>query len=230
MKIGLVLLNFNEIDALPTFLANLQTEGFYSIFAVDGGSTDGSKELLLSNGFDVISQKARGRGDAFKIAFSNASTLSLDSLVFISTDGNESSKDLPQMMDALVRGYDLVIGSRMIDGARNEEDDQIFRPRKFANKIFAQIAYLRFASGMPKITDPINGYRAITMNAWDRIGLDFNGYDVEYAMSIQAYRHRLKVYEFPTIEMDRIGGKSGAKAIPTSIALLKVLWRLRKKI
>ena len=80
--------------------------------------------------------------------------------------------------------------------------------------------------GSRKISDPINGYRGITMSAWDKMQLDFYGYDIEYASSIQAYRFKLKVLEFPTIEGNRVGGKSGARAIPTTLAMLRVIRRM----
>jgi glycosyltransferase involved in cell wall biosynthesis len=227
MKIGLTLLNFNEIESLPVFLGSLNPSGFEKVFVVDGGSSDGSRQFLQAKGYEVIVQTSRGRGDAFKIAFQHALKMGLDGLVFISTDGNESPEDLPRFIQGLQNGNDLVIGSRMIHGARNEEDDQFFRPRKIANKVFAQIAYLVFASGMKKITDPINGYRAITTIAWGKMSLGFQGFDIEYAMSIQAYKKRLRVLEFPTIEKNRLGGKSGARAVHTTFSLMKVLWRMR---
>lgn len=226
MRIGLTLLNLNEIESIPSFMSRLDTTGFQRVFVVDGGSDDGSRELLEISGFDVIVQKARGRGEAFQIAFAEAQKFELDGLVFISTDGNESPEDLPKFLEAFSRGSEIVIGSRMIKGARNEEDDQIFRPRKIANKFFAMIAYILFGRGSKKITDPINGYRGITMSAWDTMKLDFHGFDIEYASSIQAYKYKLKVLEFPTIEGNRVGGKSGARAIPTTVAMLKVLRKM----
>ena len=227
MNIGLVLLNFNEIEALPKFLRQLETSDFQKVFAVDGGSKDGSREILESHGFEVLIQNSRGRGDAFRLAFLHAEALSLDGLVFISTDGNEDPSDLHKFLEGLEAGNDLVIGSRMIRGSRNEEDDQLFRPRKTANKVFALMAYLMYGRKTKRITDPINGFRAITIQAWRRMALDYYGYDIEFASSIKAYKLNLRVIEFPTTEKNRLGGQSGAYAIPTTLALLRVLKRMR---
>jgi len=60
------------------------------------------------------------------------------------------------------------------------------------------------------------------------MNLDYSGYDIEFATSIQAYRLGIRVLEFPTFEGDRLGGKSGARAIPTTLAMFGVLRRMRK--
>jgi glycosyltransferase involved in cell wall biosynthesis len=228
MKIGLALLNRNEVEALPHFLPKLDLTNFDAVFVVDGGSSDGSREVLLNNHFKVIDQESKGRGQAFSIAFQEAKRLELDALVFISTDGNEDPDDLPKFIQGIINGFDLVIASRMLPGSRNEEDDSLFRPRKAANKLFAYIAYFMFSNGSPRLTDPINGFRAMSVDAWNKMNLDYSGYDIEFATSIQAYRFGMRVLEFPTFEGDRLGGKSGARAIPTTLAMFGVLNRMRK--
>ena len=228
MRIGLVLLNRNEVEALPLFLPKLNASNFDAVFVVDGGSTDGSREVLLQNNYNVIDQESKGRGQAFAIAFQEAKLLELGALVFISTDGNENPSDLPKFIQGILDGFDLVIASRMLPDSRNEEDDKIFRPRKAANKVFAYIAYLMFSNGSPRLTDPINGYRAVSVEAWNKMKLDYSGYDIEFATSIQAYRLGMRVLEFPTFEGNRLGGKSGARAVPTTLAMFGVLKRMRK--
>lgn len=229
MRIGLVLLNFNEIEAVPDLLTKLDTSLFQNVIAIDGGSIDGSRELLQKSGIRVILQSSKGRGDAFRLGFCDAQISSLDALVFLSTDGNENSDDLSKFVSGLNAGYDLVIGSRMIAGARNEEDNQLFRPRKMANKTLAIFAHKLFGRRSRKITDPINGFRGITFSAWERMQVSFQGYDIEFATSIRAYQLDLKVLEFPTIEKNRIGGESGAHAVPTIYLMLRVIYKMLLK-
>ena len=110
-------------------------------------------------------------------------------------------------------------------GAVNEEDADWFRPRKWANLAFNQMARITWGRGQRKITDLINGYRAITLSAWDRLSLDGPGYTIEYQSSIRAYKHRLEVREFPTEEGSRIGGESEARSIPTGLRFLRLYWK-----
>jgi hypothetical protein len=107
-------------------------------------------------------------------------------------------------------------------GARNEEDDARLRPRKWANQLFARAAYVTWGRGQPRLQDPINGYRAITLAAWDQLQPDGAGYTIEYQCSIRAYKLGLKVAEFPTREGPRLGGTSGAGAVPTGLRFVRL--------
>ena len=59
--------------------------------------------------------------------------------------------------------------------------------------------------------------------------VSFQGYDIEFATSIRAYQLDLKVLEFPTVEKNRIGGKSGAHAVPTMYLMLRVIYKMLVK-
>lgn len=224
MKIGLAILNRNEAEALPTILPAIPRDAVDLLFAIDGGSTDGSRELLSASGIHVLSQPAPGRGEAFRLAFAHARDR-VDALVFFSADGNEDPRDIPKFRAPLERGVDLVIASRMMTGAHNEEDDQLFKARKWANQAFSRVAHLTWGRGQPYITDPINGFRAITVRAWDHLSPDGDGYTIEYQTSIRAYRTHSAVFEFPTHEGARLGGVSQAKSVPTGLRFVALYLR-----
>ena len=59
--------------------------------------------------------------------------------------------------------------------------------------------------------------------AWSLLSPDAESFNIEFQISVKAYKHSLKVMEFPRKEGPRIEGKSGAIAIPTTIAMLRVL-------
>lgn len=221
MRLGLVILNRNEEEGLRTVLPAIPFEAVDLAFAVDGGSTDESPALLRDAGVRVVDQQSPGRGEAFRIAFENARG-DADALIFFSPDGNEDPRDIPRFRPHLEDGADMVIASRMMEGAINEEDDGFWRPRKWANLAFSELAYRTWGKGGPKITDPINGYRAITVDAWDRMDPDGPGYTIEYQTSIRAYKLGLRVDEFPTVEGQRIGGESDAKSIPTGLKFISL--------
>lgn len=219
MRVGLVILNRNEEEALPSLLPLIPFEAVDLAFAVDGGSIDRSPELLRDAGVRVVDQQSLGRGEAFRIAFEDARG-DADALIFFSPDGNEDPRDVPRFRPHLDDGADMVIASRMMEGAINEEDEGFWRPRKWANLAFSSLAYRTWGEGRPKITDPINGYRAITLDAWDAMDPDGPGYTIEYQTSIRAYKLGLRVDEFPTVESQRIGGESNATSIPTGLKFL----------
>ena len=137
MNIALCILTKNEKEALslvyPTIPAAGPDSGFDVVFALDGGSTDGTVEFFKKNNIPVIGQSKGGRGHAFQIAFEQ---IEADAYIFFSPDGNEDVNDLKKFRPLLENGADIVIASRMMKGAHNEEDNQILKLRKWANNIF----------------------------------------------------------------------------------------------
>mgnify|MGYP003394182774 CR=1 FL=1 len=228
IRVGLAILNRNEEAALPVILPAIPRDAVELCFCVDGASTDRSRDILAAHAIDVLPEASAGRGEAFRLAFAHARG-KVDALILFSADGNENPADIPRFRPCFESGADVVIASRMMRGAQNEEDGQTLKIRKWANLAFGRAAQLGFGRKQPFITDSINGFRGFTVAAWDRLAVPGNGYTVEYQSSIRAYKAGLRVVEFPTHEGQRIGGKSGAAGIPTGIAFLKVLAREYRK-
>jgi glycosyltransferase involved in cell wall biosynthesis len=220
-KRALVLLTFNEIEALPKIIDRVPLSCADEVLAVDGGSKDGTQEFLRSKGLKVVGQDKRGRGVAFRVA---AQATRAEALVFFSPDGNEDPEDIPRLFSKLEEGYDMVIASRMMAGAFNEEDVSLFRPRKWVNQAFTLAANLYWNRG-PYVTDTINGFRAVRREAFEALKTDAEGFVIEYQMSIRAMKNKLKIAEIPTREGQRLGGHSTAESIPTGIVFLKQLGR-----
>ncbi|MFA6091824.1 MAG: glycosyltransferase family 2 protein [Elusimicrobiota bacterium] len=219
MKKSLVLLTFNEIEAAPKVLDGIPAGVADEVFAIDGGSKDGTIEFLRSKGLRVVIQERRGRGVAFQLGVRQAQG---DHVVFYSLDGNEDPADIARLFAKLEEGFDMAIASRMMRGAFNEEDVHFFRPRKWVNQTFTLIANLRWNRG-PYITDTINGFRGVTKSAFEKMRPDAEGFVIEYQMSIRAMKNRLRVAEIPTRENPRAGGESTAESLPTGIVFLKQL-------
>lgn len=141
--------------------------------------------------------------------------------MFFSPDGNEDIRDLSKFRPLLEAGADLVIASRMMTGAKNEEDDNFFRPRKAASLAFNLMANLAFRRSGKFVTDSINGFRAVRKTLVDRLALDANDYTIEYQITIRAMRLGASIAEYPTHEGSRIAGNSGASSIPTGLRFLR---------
>lgn len=218
MKVSLVILTFNEIVGLRSLFDKIPLDTVYEAFAVDGGSQDGTLEFFAEKNFVVHRQVNKGRGDAFKVAFEKAQG---DVILFFSPDGNEDPADIPKFLQLLNEGFDIVIGTRMVKGAHNEEDEQFFKWRKWANNTFTLMANLTW-NRKKYVTDTINGFRAITKQAWKELALDGPGYTIEFQSSIRAFKLGLKIAEFPTYEGSRIDGREGSPSIKTGMAFLKM--------
>lgn len=224
MKLSLIILTRNEIQGVKYFVPKLPRDVVDEILVIDGQSKDGTKEFLESSGIRVIVQEKMGRGEAFRLAVEKASG---DALVFFSPDGNEDPNDISKFRQFFEEGTDLVIASRMMKGAHNEEDESFLPLRKWVNLAFGLIANTIW-NRSKFVTDTINGFRGIKKSVFKELGLDGLGYTIEYQMSIRAFKHKKKIVEFPTYESGRMG-PGGAPSFSTGVAFIKCLLREIKK-
>jgi glycosyltransferase involved in cell wall biosynthesis len=219
-KRRLVILTFNEIEALPKIFDRIPLSCADETVAVDGGSTDGTVEFLKSKGIRVLTQPRRGRGVAFRVALEDGDA---ETICYYSPDGNEDPDDIPKVFDLLERGgHDLVVASRMMKGAHNEEDDQVLKLRKWVNQAFTILANAFWNEG-PWMTDTINGFRAVRAESLRRCACDADGFPIEYQMSIRMMKLGMSIGELPTYEAPRLGGQSTAHSWPTGVVFVKLL-------
>lgn len=225
-KTTLVILTRNEITGMKALISKIPFTKVDEVLVVDYHSTDGTKEFIRRHKIKLINQVKPGRGEAFRLAASRAKG---QNLVFFSPDGNEDPADIVRLIEQLDRGNDLVIASRFLPGSRNEEDDQLIKLRAWANQGFTWLVNICFRG---RLSDSINGYRAITKAAFNRLQLDASGYAIEFQMSIRALKLKFKIGEITTREGNRLGGSSGSRAIPTGLLFIKIflkeLWQPRQ--
>ncbi len=214
----LVLLTLNEIDGLRLLWDALPLDDFARTIAVDGGSTDGSREFMAARGVPILDQPIPGRGVAFRVA---AEATDTERLVFFSPDGNEDPADIVRLDDLLLSGAHLAIASRFAVGSENEEQDAL-RPRARVNQALTWLANRIFNEG-PPVTDTINGFRALRRADLLALDTSVKRFPIEYQISIRSMRRRWNIAELATREGQRAGGESKALSWPVGKDHLKVL-------
>ncbi|MCB9742348.1 MAG: glycosyltransferase [Alphaproteobacteria bacterium] len=216
---AIVLLTLNEIDGLRQLWDDIPVDKFKETVAVDGGSTDGTREFLAERGIPVLDQSIPGRGVAFRVA---ADACTADRLIFYSPDGNEDPADIERLDDLLLDGARLAIASRFARGSVNEEDIHAFRPRSWVNQALTRTANLLFNEG-EYVTDTINGFRALRREDLLELDTSVKRFPIEYQISIRSMRRGWKIAELATVEGQRAGGESKALSWPVGKDHLKVL-------
>lgn len=221
MKISLCLLVWNEFEGCKIDVPNLPREAFDEIYAVDGGSTDGTVAYLESQNIPVYRQPKKGLNAAYHCAVDCSTG---DAVVVFFPKGTIAPESLLQFRPLLEAGNHLVIASRKIRGARNEEDDNLLKPRKWGVLALASGAAMIWQREGYFVRDVLHGYKGFTVAGFRKMAPLDHGLSIDIEMVIRSYRLRLKRVEFPVQEAARPFGETRFKIIPTAKRLLKYLW------
>lgn len=227
MTIALCLLTWNEIDGVKHDVPLIDQTQFDQVYCIDGGSTDGTVEFLESHGVTVYPQTAKGLNQA---CLDGVAHCNCDAFVFFHPKGTIPVEDIYKFRKYYEEGYDFVVGSRMMKGAHNEEDNHFLKPRKWFVLGTGLVAKILFKREGNTIWDTLHGFRGMKTEAFRRIGISNFDRSIDIEMVCRAYRYRLKRIEFPTCESSRIGGATHFKAFSTGWQIIKYLmWEIRRK-
>lgn len=159
------------------------------VVVVDDGSCDNTAEVAESLGAYVVRHdRNKGYGAALKNCFETARNLGASFMVIIDSDGQHDPHEIPKLLGPLKNGFDLVIGSRFING----NGKNIPTYRKFGIKVLDMVT--SFAGGL-KVTDSQSGFRAYNKKAIELINLSESDMTAGSEILIQANNHQLKYTE-----------------------------------
>ena len=209
MKVTLFIPVLNEIDAVKVIMPRIRQEWVDEIIIIDGHSIDGTREYLVANGFTVVDQKKPGTINAWWEGFEAATG---DIIIPFSPDNNSIPELIPQLIEKMREGYDMVIASRYKDNARSYDDDLM---TAFGNYFFTKMINVIFRA---HYTDTLVMYRAFKKELLQTLGFDKAKDPLfEILLSIRCAKKKLKVTEIPGDEPDRIGDKN-SRAHPSILA------------
>jgi glycosyltransferase involved in cell wall biosynthesis len=228
MNVTILALTLNEVVGVKAILPRIDRSWYSQLVVVDGGSTDGTIEWCRENGYEVYVQKRAGIRFAY---FEILPLIQGDVVLTISPDGNCPPEAIPQILEQMSRGYDLVIGSRYLGPFKSEDDDAV---TAFGNWLFTRtVNYLYTAD----YTDVMVIYRAFRRQLVYELDLDK---DLSYAlpeklfgtiisweplMSVRAAKRRKRIGEVGVGEPVRLGGKRKLQVIRWGAAYYFQFWR-----
>ena len=159
------------------------------VVVVDDGSTDNTLDIAESLGAYVVRHETNiGYGAALRNCFETARHLGASAMVIIDSDGQHDPSEIPKLLEPLKNGFDLVIGSRFVNG--NGKNVPIYR--KFGMKVLDVATYV---AGGPNVTDSQSGFRAYGKRAIENIHLYDTDMSAGSEILIQAGDYNLKFTE-----------------------------------
>ncbi len=197
VKATVVLPAYNEAAALPHVLNELHEElgDSYEILVVDDGSTDDTARVAERGPCRLVRHRSnRGKGVAIRTGIAEASG---EYVVIMDADATYPASAIERLVE-LLQDHDLVRGNR---GSSGENMPLVNRIGNwFFNKLFA------IAHGLES-GDHLSGLYGLRRDAFRRLGLEAQGFDIETEIGIKAQARGLRVTEFPISYMPRVGEK-----------------------
>ena len=168
------------------------------VIVYDDGSTDGTFELATAAGATVIkSPKNTGYGSAIRALFQAAREQNADIMVTLDSDGQHNPDQIPEVIEPIKQGFDIVLGSRYL---RNKDKVKVPKIRSFGIKTITKLAQSASYKG---ITDSQSGFRAYSKNALSKINLFEDGMAVSTEILLRASEKKLSTTEVPiTVNYD----------------------------
>jgi glycosyltransferase involved in cell wall biosynthesis len=168
------------------------------VIVYDDGSSDETSEVAKSAGAMVIrNTENKGYGVAIRSLFQAAKEQDADIMITIDSDGQHNPDQIPDLLEPLKQGFEIVIGSRFL---RKDDRDKVPRYRSFGIKTITRLTQAASYSG---ITDSQSGFRAYSKNALSKINLFEDGMAVSTEILMRASEKKLSVTEVPiTVSYD----------------------------
>lgn len=215
MKTTLFVPTLNEIDGMKAVMPRVKKQWVDEILVLDGNSTDGTVEYAKSQGYRVVIQKSKGITNAYREALKIAEG---DFIVAFSPDGNSLPEVIPRLVRKIKEGYDMVIASRYMGGAKSYDDDLV---TAFGNWMFTTLINIAFGGNY---TDSLVMFRAFKKDIVKKLHIDVPRAGLEPILSIRCAKLKLKVAEIPASEPKRIGGKRKMNPLLNGLDILRLIF------
>ena len=227
-RISIVVPALNEARNLAAVLPTLPPA--HEVILVDGGSVDGTVETAQATlpSIRVVRQLRRGKGNAMAAGFAQVTG---DIVVMFDADGSADPAEIPAFVEALVGGADFAKGSRFCPGGGSSDITVI---RNAGNKFLNTVMNVSFRT---RFTDLCYGYNAFWADMIPLLDLPDHelvvpsevgmlwgdGFEIETLINCRFAAAGAAISEVPSIERDRIYGRSNLRAVSDGLRVLRTL-------
>ena len=209
---SLVLIVWNEINGCKADIPLLPRGTFDEVYAIDGGSTDGTIEYLKLQGIPVYQQRAKSLNAAYADAVACSKC---EAVVVFFPKATIDPVVVTELSRCIDMGFDLVVASRNLPSSHNEEDEHVLKPRKWGVATLSHIASVIWRREGWRIRDVLHGVKAFTLVAYRRMLVSDSGVTIDLEMVVRAYRLRIPRTEIAVNEQERLHGQTRFKIWPT---------------
>ncbi|WP_254531271.1 S-layer glycoprotein N-glycosyltransferase AglJ [Natrinema gelatinilyticum] len=177
----------DEAATIGDVIEGFFEEGYTNVVVVDGDSSDGTRDIAREYGAEVLVQSGDGKGQAVREALEY---ITVPYVLMLDGDGTYDPADADTMIEPLARGYEHVIGNRFAD----MDDDAMRALNGVGNRMINRA--FGFVHGA-NYEDILSGYRAFTVESFERLSLDSEGFTLETELAVECVRHGIETTVVP---------------------------------
>jgi len=231
--VSVVLSTYNERENLaniiPVIEGILERNGINGeIIVVDDNSPDGTSDVARELGkrygnVRLLWRPSKlGPGSAHADGYRFATG---DIIVGMDTDFSHDPHDIPRFVAKIKDGFDMVVGSRYIDGGQYEVRSLQTLKKSVASRLGNILICL--LSGVP-VHDFTTALRAIRREVVQKVVTESRGNSFFMEFIIKAYRSGYRMTEIPIIFRDRVAGTSKLSLGKQSLKMISDLLELSR--
>lgn len=229
--LSVIIPSYNEAKRLPLTLIDIdkhlsKAPFAYEIIVVDNNSKDATREIAnrfsqIIKNVRVIECKIQGKGAAVRKGMLEAKG---QIRLFTDADNSVSVDQFTKMIHFFHEGYDVVIGSRDVEGAKMEPPQPWYRILLGnLGNLFIQFMLLK------GIKDTQCGFKAFSKKAVEKIFplVTINGWGFDVEVLSLAKKFGFKIKEVPVLWVNSAGSKVGPMAyVNVLLEVIKIKLRM----
>ena len=184
--------------ALAESIVKLQLVDFADILIIDDGIEDSMPEILQDQKWlkHITHEQELGFGGCFMSGLKYARDFEYSIMILLDPANNNSNNDIPQIIENLKYGYDIVSCSRILENYEHEKFsiEHIHTTEKISQ-------YLSESTGF-NLTDPLSGIMGIKTSSLADMELTEFSHSLLIQLWVQASYFSLSAIEIPTCSGD----------------------------
>ena len=222
-RLGIVIPVYNEKDNIAQTFATIRSKigepaTVYIVYDFDEDNTLPVVRQLMEDGWEIRLTKNQAGGvvNALKLGLK---TVREEFVLVVMADMSDDLAVVDRMIKKMEQGYDLVCGSRYMEGGK-----QIGGP--LIKKTLSRLAgvSLKHLTGIPT-HDITNSFKLYRKTVLDRLELESSGgFEIGMEIVVKTYIMGLKIGEVPSTWSDRTQGESRFKTFKWLPYYMKWYW------
>ncbi len=217
--ISVIIPAYNEENTIGTVISNTSQilDGLdvpYEIIVVNDGSTDKTGLVASTYKATVLTNSVnRGKGYSLRRALKLAQG---EIIVTLDSDGEHKPKEIPDLLEPLSKGADVVAGSRFL----GRQYDVTTKLNVVGNFLF-NTAIMTLTG--QRVTDSQTGFRAVKRDVLDKLNLVSDGYEIETEITVKSLCNGFVFQEKPISVERRKYSISKLKILSDGAKILKTI-------